>query len=65
MALKFRQYVQNAGEHATPQAGRRGLPDAASWDDLEAYLRHNAATPEVIRAAKDVWNCFLAARREA
>jgi hypothetical protein len=34
------------------------LPDAKSWEQLEAYLHEHEAGPEALRAAKYVWKQY-------
>jgi hypothetical protein len=34
------------------------LPDAASWEQLEAYLREHEAVPNALAAARYVWEQY-------
>ncbi len=36
------------------------LPDAASWEQLEAYLKQKPAVDQAIADARYVWQCYQA-----
>ncbi len=38
----------------------RDLPDAASWEELEAYLKQKSAGDQAIEDAKYVWQLYEA-----
>jgi hypothetical protein len=40
----------------------RNLPDPASWEELESYLRENDAAEDDLKAAKHVWQLYLEER---
>ena len=39
-----------------------GLPDATSWEELEAYLTERNAPENTLRAAAHVWRLYLEER---
>jgi hypothetical protein len=41
------------------------LPDAASWEQLEAYLNQREADPQALHAARSVWEEYQKAARLA
>ena len=45
--------------------GDRGLPDAKSWRELEAYLKGAGAPEAQLAAARSVWRSFTAHRSRA
>lgn len=36
------------------------LPDAKSWDELEAYLKGKDAVESVIKSAEHIWGLYVA-----
>jgi hypothetical protein len=40
------------------------LPDATSWEQLEAYLHQHEAVPNAIAAARYVWEQYERAGRD-
>jgi hypothetical protein len=47
----YRQFVDDAEQD-------RSLPDAASWEQLEAYLKQCEADPQALQAARYVWEQY-------
>jgi uncharacterized protein YozE (UPF0346 family) len=50
-----RQFADDAEADTT-------LPDAKSWEQLEAYLTEHEAVPEALSAARYVWEQYDKAR---
>jgi hypothetical protein len=47
----YRQFVDDAEQDPS-------LPDAASWQQLEAYLNQCQADPQALHAARHVWEQY-------
>ena len=62
----FRNYIARRrmegrppGRFAVYAQEDRDLPDAKTWEDLEAYLVGKASKPEVIDEAAGFWRDYL------
>ena len=63
--MTFKEYIagMNAGDFALGHfvldaQGDPELPNATSWEELEAYLVGKKAKAEVLRGAKEYWSFF-------
>ncbi|MGD9924721.1 MAG: YozE family protein [Pseudorhodoplanes sp.] len=70
--MSFREYIQKrtvrdnpAGDFVGDAKRDPNLPDATSWDQLEAYLTRKGAIPDAVRAAKTVWQSYRSMQRKA
>lgn len=58
--LKSRQWSDNLTCFVDHAQSDYGLPDAKSWDELEAYLDRRTVDPGLVKAAQYVWKCYAA-----
>ena len=64
--LNKRRWTGNLDRHFVDDAERDPmLPDAASWEQLEAYLNQREADPQALHAARSVWEEYEKAARLA
>jgi hypothetical protein len=70
MGFSFREYIRRrrvtdgpVGDFVEDAKTDRGLPDAASWDQLDTYLITRGADSGVRQAGYAVWRSYLAAKR--
>jgi hypothetical protein len=63
--MSFREYIARrritktpAGDFTEDARSDDRLPDATSWEELEAYLRERRACHEIVEAARQVWNGY-------
>lgn len=68
--MSFKAYVMMRRRGPNPQGDfiehaqrAADLPDAATWEELRAYLLVRDACPGAIDSARSVWKCYRAQRR--
>jgi hypothetical protein len=65
MAMTFKEYIAGMrasdfalGHFVLDAQGDPELPNAQSWEELEAYLVGKKAKEEVLRGAREYWSFF-------
>ena len=59
--LRSRQWNENQSKKFVDRAvGEPDLPDAKSWEELEAYLEGHDAVEDTIEEAKYIWGLYAA-----
>lgn len=69
MPPSFREYVMGrritdtpAGDFVSDAKSDKTFPDAASWKEIESYLRLKGACSDAVIAGKEVWKAYKARR---